>query len=89
MRLDKFLKISRLIKRRTVANELCKGGHVRINGKIAKAAAEVHPGDELTLRMGKRLIRVVIEKTPEKAVAVQEAATLYRVVSDDMLPVPL
>ena len=85
MRLDKYLKVSRLIKRRPVANELCKGGHVKINGKTAKAATEVAIGDEMTLRMGKRRLRVRVEKTPEKAVSVQEADTLYKVLADDVL----
>ena len=82
MRLDKFLKISRLIKRRPVANELCKGGHVHINGKPAKAATEVKPGDEMAIRMGHRLITVRCEQTPEKAVSVQEAPGLYTTLSE-------
>lgn len=89
MRLDKYLKISRLIKRRPVANELCKGGHVRINGKVAKAATEVAVGDEMAIRFGNRLIKVIVEKTPEKAVSVQEAPGLYRTVSDEIVPASL
>lgn len=82
MRLDKYLKISRLVKRRTVANDLASGGHVAINGKVAKASTEVKVGDELQLRFGNRLILVRIEKTPEKAPAVQDAASLYVMLSE-------
>ena len=82
MRLDKFLKVSRLVKRRTVANELCDGGHVQINGKTAKASAEVKAGDELRLRFGNKLLSVVVERVPEKAVSVQEAPTLYRTLAE-------
>ena len=57
MRLDKFLKVSRLIKRRTVANEACDGGKVAVNGKEAKASYEVKVGDVLEIRFGARLTR--------------------------------
>jgi len=82
MRLDKYLKISRLVKRRTVANDLATGGHVAINGKVAKASSEVKVGDELQLRFGNRLTVVRIEKTPEKAPSVQDAPSLYLVLSE-------
>ena len=55
MRLDKYLKVSRIIKRRTVAKEACDGGRVSINGKVAKAGAEVKEGDVLEIRFGARL----------------------------------
>ena len=83
MRLDKFLKVSRLVKRRTVANELCDGGHVQINGKTAKASAEVKPGDTLRVRFGNRMLSAVIERVPEKAISVQEAPTLYRTLGEE------
>ena len=54
MRLDKYLKVSRIIKRRTVANEACAGGRVTLNGKVAKPGAEVKPGDEMVIRFGDR-----------------------------------
>ena len=54
MRLDKYLKVSRLIKRRTVANEACDNGLVEVNGKAARASYEVKPGDRITLRFGAR-----------------------------------
>ena len=55
MRLDKYLKVSRIIKRRSVANEACDTGHVMLNGKEAKAGAEVHAGDIVSVRYGERL----------------------------------
>lgn len=88
MRLDKFLKVSRLVKRRTVANELCDGGHARLNGKVAKASAEVKPGDELRLRFGNRQLTVIIERVPEKAVSVQDAPTLYRALGEGVVENP-
>ena len=60
MRLDKYLKVSRIIKRRTVANEAAGLGRVQINGKVAKASSEVKEGDVLTLLMGGRHLRVRI-----------------------------
>ena len=61
MRLDKFLKVSRLIKRRTVANEACSAGRVTVNGKTAKAGTDVKPGDEIRIRKkrpGGRIIQI-------------------------------
>ena len=58
MRLDKFLKVSRLIKRRTVANEACDAGRVWVNGKIAKASLNVKTGDEIEISFGTRQVRV-------------------------------
>lgn len=89
MRLDKFLKVSRLVKRRTVASELCQGGHVKINGKVAKPAAEVKAGDQLQLRFGNRLLRVEILDVPAKAVPAQLADQLYQVLEDQALENPL
>ena len=57
MRLDKFLKVSRVIKRRTVANEACDSGRVIINGKIAKASTEVKIGDVIEIKYGEKLIK--------------------------------
>ncbi|MCL2703776.1 MAG: RNA-binding S4 domain-containing protein [Defluviitaleaceae bacterium] len=69
MRLDKFLKVSRLIKRRTVANEACDAGRVSVNGKEAKASYEVKTGDVLEIRFGARLTRarvMGIKESPRK-----------------------
>ncbi len=60
MRLDKYLKVSRLIKRRTVANEACDGGRVSVNGKTAKAGAEIKEGDIIEIRFGNNLTKVRI-----------------------------
>ncbi|MCC8141913.1 MAG: RNA-binding S4 domain-containing protein [Lachnospiraceae bacterium] len=77
MRLDKFLKVSRLIKRRTAANEACDAGRVKVNGKQAKAGSRVKVGDEIEIEFGNRSVRVevlCIEETVKK----EEAAQLYR-----------
>ncbi|MCR5651565.1 MAG: RNA-binding S4 domain-containing protein [Lachnospiraceae bacterium] len=77
MRLDKYLKISRLIKRRTVANEACDAGRVSINGKTAKAGAEVKPGDILEISFGDKTVKAEILKVAE-TVKKEEAAELFR-----------
>lgn len=85
MRLDKFLKVSRLIKRRTVAKEMCDQGRVQVNQKVAKAGTEVRVGDELTLQFGHRLLKVRVEtlhENPRK----EEAAQLYTVLEDRRIP---
>jgi len=85
MRLDKFLKVSRLVKRRTVAAELCQGGHVKINGNTAKPAAEIKPDDLLQIRFGNRLVTVKVVQVPEKAVPAQLADTLYTLLEEKTL----
>ena len=82
MRLDKFLKVSRIIKRRTVAKEACDGGRVSINGKAAKAGAEVKEGDVLEIRFGARLGRYQITDVRE-VVRKESAAEMYRVLEED------
>ena len=77
MRLDKYLKVSRLIKRRTVANEACDTGRVEVNGKIARASYDVKQGDRLTLRFGERALSVEVLDVRETA-GKDEAASLYR-----------
>ena len=81
MRLDKFLKVSRVIKRRTVAKEVCDSGHININGRPAKAGAEVKPGDELDIRLGRGNLKIRVLSTPE-TVRANEAAQLYEVVEE-------
>ncbi|MBE7030440.1 MAG: RNA-binding S4 domain-containing protein [Ruminococcaceae bacterium] len=78
MRLDKFLKVSRLIKRRTVANEACEQGKIKVNDKVAKPAADVKVGDILELTLGERVIRVEVMKIAEHTLK-EDAADLYRV----------
>jgi len=77
MRLDKYLKVSRIIKRRTVAKDVCDGGKVKINGKIAKAGAEVKPGDILEIGFGERKVRAEILEVKEN-VRAEDAKNLYR-----------
>ena len=77
MRLDKYLKVSRLIKRRTVANEACYSGRVTVNDKPARAAYEVKEGDRISLRFGARIITVEVLSVQEP-VRQSEAAALYR-----------
>ena len=82
MRLDKFLKVSRIIKRRTVAKEACDGGRVSVNGRVAKAGAEVREGDVLEIRFGARLGRYQITDVRE-TVRKENAAEMYRVLEED------
>ena len=65
MRLDKYLKVSRLIKRRTVANEACDAGRVMINDKVAKASAEVKAGDTITILFGNKEVKVEVLSVQE------------------------
>lgn len=83
MRLDKYLKVSRIIKRRTVANESCDTGRVSINGKIAKPSTEVKEGDVLSIRMGGRTMNVRITSVREFAQK-GEAAEMYEILSGDV-----
>ena len=81
-RLDQYLKVSRIIKRRTVANEACSGGRVTLNGKGVKPGAEVHGGDQMTIRFGDRYGRYEILSVAE-TVRKEGAADMYRVLSED------
>jgi ribosomal 50S subunit-recycling heat shock protein len=79
VRIDKFLKNSRLIKRRTVAKEACDGERVSINGKVAKAGTGVEVGDIVTIRFGSREVTVKVLQLTEGAKK-QDAAAMYEVV---------
>ena len=79
MRLDKYLKVSRLIKRRTVANEACDAGRVTINDKPAKASTGVKVGDIITIQFGNRETKVEVLSVAE-TVKKEEAADLYKFV---------
>jgi len=81
LRLDKFLKVSRVIKRRTLAKEVCDRGQVEVNGRPAKAGTEIKPGDVLAINFGHRLLRLEILSVQENVPA-KLAAELYRVVED-------
>ena len=78
MRIDKFLKISRLIKRRTIANEACDKGRVMINGKVAKASAEVKVGDVLSISLGEKIFEVEILKVDDKHITKDDAPLMYK-----------
>ena len=77
MRLDKYLKVSRLIKRRTVANEACDAGRVRVNGKVAKASLDVKVGDEIEIQFGTRSVKVEVVSIAE-TVRKEEAKEMYK-----------
>lgn len=77
MRLDKYLKVSRLIKRRTVANEACDNGRVSVNGKVAKASQEIKAGDKIEIALGARTVAVEVLQVAE-AVRKDDAAAMYR-----------
>ncbi len=77
MRLDKYLKVSRLIKRRTVANEACDNGLVTVNGKPARASYEVQVGDRISMQFGVRSVTVEVLSVHE-TVRQADAAALYR-----------
>jgi len=82
MRIDKYLKVSRIIKRRTVANEACAGGRVTVNGKIAKPGTDIKPGDIILIRFGEHLGRYEI-LTISETVRKDQAAEMYRVLEED------
>ncbi len=77
MRLDKYLKVSRLIKRRTVANEACDAGRVLVNGKAAKASVSVKPGDTIEIQFGSKAVQVEVLSVQE-TVKKEEAQSMYR-----------
>lgn len=78
MRLDKYLKVSRLMKRRTVANEACDAGRVAVNGKPARASYEVKIGDLLEISMGQKVMRVRVAAIHE-VIRKEDAATMYTI----------
>ena len=79
MRLDKYLKVSRLIKRRSVANEACDAGRVLINDKAAKAGTEVKPGDKITIHFGNKDVSVEVLSVQE-TIRKEEAKEMFRYV---------
>lgn len=81
MRLDKFLKVSRLIKRRTVANDACTAGRVMINGKVAKAGTDIRIDDVISITFGDKTISVKVLKLSEH-VAKEDAAYMYQVIDE-------
>ena len=77
MRLDKYLKVSRLIKRRTVANEACDNGRISVNGRVVKASYEVKVGDRLEIAMGPRVIAVEVVQVADN-VRKDDAGAMYK-----------
>lgn len=78
MRLDKYLKISRLIKRRTVANEACDAGRVSVNGKVVRASYDIQVGDEITISFGAKPLSVKVLEVKETAFK-DDARNMYEV----------
>ena len=79
MRLDKYLKVSRIIKRRTVANDACDAAHVSVNGRTVKASYDVKVGDIIEVTFGQRTLKVKVSDVSEH-VGKNEAATMYEIV---------
>lgn len=76
MRLDKYLKVSRIIKRRTIANEACDAGRVLVNGKVARASYDVKPEDIIQVEFGAKVLKFKVISTAE-AIRKEEAALMY------------
>ena len=77
MRLDKYLKVSRLIKRRTVANEACDNGRISVNGRVVKAGYEVKVGDKIEIAMGPRVVAVEVVQVADN-VRKDDACAMYK-----------
>jgi len=84
MRLDKFLKVSRLIKRRSVAKEIADQGRITINGKVAKSSSDIKNGDELSIKFGNRLMVLEIERIIETTKK-EDAEHMYKILREDAL----
>lgn len=82
MRLDKFLKVSRLIKRRTLAKEIADQGRISINGIAGKASTNVKVGDQLTIRFGQKLVTVEVTELKETTKK-EDAANLYQIIKEE------
>ncbi len=84
MRLDKFLKVSRLIKRRPLAKEMADKGRITLNGRQAKAGAIVKVGDELTIRFGQSLVTVQVDELKDST-RKEDAAQMYRIIKEERI----
>lgn len=84
MRLDKFLKVSRLIKRRTLAKEVADKGRITINGLQAKASSNVKAGDELKVRFGQKVVTATVDRLQEST-RKEDAGTMYTIISEERL----
>ena len=81
MRLDKFLKVSRVIKRRTVADEACDSGRVMINGRIAKASSNVKCGDIVEIKFGEKIVKFEITRVDE-IIKKEEASEMFKIIEE-------
>lgn len=84
MRLDKFLKVSRLIKRRPLAKEVADKGRISINGQQAKASSNVKVGDELSIRFGQKIVTVKVEELQDSTKK-EDAANMYRLLKEERI----
>ncbi|KOY79925.1 RNA-binding S4 domain-containing protein [Lysinibacillus macroides] len=84
MRLDKFLKVSRLIKRRTLAKEVADQGRITINGKVAKASSTVKVSDELAIRFGQKIVTARVEELRD-TVKKEDAAKMFTILNEERL----
>ena len=82
MRLDYFLKVSRIVKRRPLAKEMCDKKLVQVNDQVAKAGKDIEVGDTILVKLRNRRMKVRVEQIPERAVSKKEASTLYTVLED-------
>lgn len=86
MRLDKYLKVSRLIKRRTLAKEVADQGRITINGKVAKASSAVKVGDELAIRFGQKIVTARVEELRD-SVKKEDAAKMFTILKEERLEI--
>lgn len=84
MRLDKYLKVSRLIKRRTVAKEVADQGRITINGSVAKSSSSVSVGDILAIRFGNRIMTIEVSELQESTKK-EDALNMYKVISEERI----
>jgi ribosomal 50S subunit-recycling heat shock protein len=82
MRLDYFLKVSRLVNRRPLAKEMCDKKLIQVNDQVAKAGKVIEAGDTIFIKLGNRRLKVQVERVPERAVSKKEASTLYTLLDD-------
>lgn len=84
MRVDKFLKVSRLIKRRTLAKQVADQGRIEVNGKVVKASSNVQAGDEMAIRFGQKIVTVRVEELKDSTKK-EAAALMYTLLKEEMV----
>ena len=84
MRLDKFLNVSRIIKRRTLAKEISEDGRIEVNGRVAKAGTSLSVGDELVIRFGRAIVTYEVLQLNEKA-RKEDAEGMYKVINEEKI----